>query len=225
MNFSENKNSWFDRNRDNSQFDIRRGMMYLYPEGSEIEKFRKYGDGNKITSAQKARSNNTDTRKIDMSKVQTSDNNNRIIDREAYAQLQDSLIARNYPFPQRMAILATSMQEGSPGGRGIGGNGYLGLSPQRMDTTLLGNTSEQRAKQITFILDDLEYTHPDNWLDGGTGGIKIDSGKKGYDMFWNTNDVDSATQILNKSYVRPAGRQTEWDNRSKVAKTLGKIAK
>lgn len=187
-----------------------------YRKGGHIEKF---GGGNK-TSAQNARKNNTDSRKVDMSKVTSSDNLNRKVDTEAYAQLQDSLIARNYPFPQRMAILGTSMQEGTPGSYGIGGGGYLGLSSERMPKSYLGNTPEQRAKQITFVLDDLERTHSNNWLDGGAGGVKINTGKDGYNLFWNTNDVDSATQVLNKSYVRPRDRENAWNNRSKVARTL-----
>lgn len=124
-----------------------------------------------------------------------------------------------------MAILGTSMQEGSPGSKGVGGNGYLGLSSKRMPITYLGNTPEKRAEQITYILNDLETIHSDNWLNGGSGGIRINSGKDGYNMFWNTNDVDSATQILNKSYVRPRDRKAAWDNRSKVAITLSKKAK
>lgn len=192
-----------------------------YRKGGSVERF---GGGNK-TSAQKVRENNTDSRRVDMSKVTSFDNLNRKVDAEAYSQLQDSLIARNYPFPQRMAILGTSMQEGSPGSYGQGGGGYLGLSSKRMPKSYLGNTLEQRAKQITFVLDDLERTHSNNWLDGGSGGVKINSGKDGYNMFWNTNDVDSATQILNKSYVRPRDRQAAWNNRSKVAQTLSKKAK
>lgn len=124
-----------------------------------------------------------------------------------------------------MAILATAMQEGSPGSRGTGGNGYLGLSSSRMPETYLGNTPDQRALQITYVLNDLERTHSDNWLDGGSGGIRIDSGRDGYNMFWNTNDVDSATQVLNKSYVRPRDREGAWNNRSEVARTLSTKAK
>lgn len=168
---------------------------------------------------------NRNHKKVDMSQITSKDNLGRAVDREAYSQLQDSLVARNYPFAQRMAILGTSMQEGSPGSKGIGGNGYLGLSSQRMPIRYLGNTPKERAKQITYILNDLETTHPDNWLDGGSGGIRIRSGKDAYNMFWNTNDVDSAAQILNKSYVRPRDREAAWNNRSKVAKTLSKKAK
>ncbi len=164
-------------------------------------------------------------RKVDISSISPKDNRNRPIDVEAYSQFQDSLIGRNYPFAQRIALLATSMQEASPGSYGVGGGGYLGLSSNRMPTSYLGNTPSERAKQITYVLNDLETPHSDNWLDGGSGGITIKSGKDGYNMFWNTNDVDSATQILNKSYVRPAGRKASWDNRSKLAKILESKAK
>lgn len=66
---------------------------------SIIERFRKYREGGKSNSSQSARTRNTDARKIDMSTVTATDNQGRAVDREAYAQLQDSLIARNYPFP------------------------------------------------------------------------------------------------------------------------------
>lgn len=66
---------------------------------SVIERFRKYRKGGKSNSSQLARTRNTDARKIDMSTVTATDNQGRAVDREAYAQLQDSLIARNYPFP------------------------------------------------------------------------------------------------------------------------------
>lgn len=184
-----------------------------------IERFRKYQKGG--TAAQQARKRNTDTRQVNMNSVTIEDNLGRALDREAYAQLQDSLIARNYPFPQRMAILGTSMQEGSPGSYGVGGGGYLGLSSDRMPRSYLGNTPSQRGKQINYILNDLEITHPNNWLDGGAGGIRINSGQDGYNMFWNATDINTATQVLNKSYVRPRDRQKSWNNRSTVARTLG----
>lgn len=192
-----------------------------------IKQFRKYRTGGQSeeTAAQKARKNNLDTRKVDFSIITSRDNLDRKVDREAYAQLQDSLIARNYPFPQRMAILGTSMQEGSPGSYGVGGNGYFGMSEERMPVSYLGDTPEQRGKQISFILDDLETTHPNNWLNGGTGGIRINSGKDGYNMFWNAKDINTATQVLNKSYIRPDGRLSAWNHRTTVANNISKKIK
>ena len=155
-------------------------------------------------------------------------NRNRPVNIPAMEQLQDSLIARNWGLPQRLAILATAAQEMDSKGaasRGVGGNGYLGLSEQRMPTSYLNDTPKGRAKQINFLFEDLLTTHPDNWLDGGTGGPKILNGKDGYQQFWDANNVWNATQVLNKSYIRPAGRLDSWNNRAGVAKAMQKHLK
>jgi hypothetical protein len=46
--------------------------------------------------------------------------------------------------------------------KGIGGNGYLGYSSQRMPVSYLSNTPEGRAKQIHFLLEDLTTKHSNN---------------------------------------------------------------
>lgn len=149
----------------------------------------------------------------------------------ALEQLQDSLIARKYPEAQRAAILATSYNEmDSRGGasRGVGGNGMMGLSKDRMPITLLGDTPEMRGKQIHHILEDLGTvhtgTHPQagNWSDGGTGGPKIMSGQDGYNQFNSTTDAYNAAMILNKSYVRPRDRVPAWQNRGNDARLMQK---
>lgn len=149
----------------------------------------------------------------------------------ALEQLQDSLIARKYPEAQRAAILATSYNEmDSRGGasRGVGGNGMMGLSKDRMPITLLGDTPEMRGKQIHHILEDLGTvhtgTHPQagNWSDGGTGGPKIMSGQDGYNQFNSTTDAYKAAMILNKSYVRPRDRVPAWQNRGNDARLMQK---
>lgn len=112
-----------------------------------------------------------------------------------------------------MAILATAAQEMDERGhasQGIGGNGYLGFSTKRMPLHLLKN----RSAQITTILNDLETTHPDNWLDGGTGGPTILNGKEGYKKFWNAVNVENAAKYLNKSNIRPRDREEAWNNRA-----------
>lgn len=152
-------------------------------------------------------------------------NRGRYMDIEAMEQLQDSLIARKMGQPQRLAVLATAAQEmGQEGAasRGIGGNGYLGLSSQRMPEVYLDNTPAGRGKQIHYILNDLNTTHSDNWLDGGAGGPKIMSGKDGFKQFWNAKTTGDATRILNKSYIRPAKRKAAWDNRAQVAEDMEK---
>ena len=109
--------------------------------------------------------------------------------------------------------------------RGVGGNGYLGLSEQRMPTSYLDNTPEGRGKQIHFLLEDMLTTHSDNWLDGGSGGPTIKNGKDGFTKFWSSPNVYEAARIFNKSYIRPAGRLDAWNNRADVAKAMQKHLK
>lgn len=154
----------------------------------------------------------------------SSNNRNRAINVEDMEVLQDSLIARKYNLPQRLAILSTAAQETDERGfqtQGVGGNGYGGVSKQRMPVQLL----KDRGKQITWYLNDLSKTHSDNWLDGGSGGPTIMSGKNGFNKFWNSNNVREATIILNKSYTRPRDREEAWNNRAEVAKTMQKYLK
>ena len=155
-------------------------------------------------------------------------NRNRPVNVPAMEQMQDSLIARGWGLPQRLAVLATAAQEMDANGaasRGVGGNGYLGYSESRMPLTYLDDTPEGRGKQIHFLLDDLTTTHSDNWLDGGAGGPKIMNGKDGFNQFWNSDNVYEATRILNKSNIRPAGREAAWNNRAGVAKAMQKHLK
>lgn len=156
-------------------------------------------------------------KKVDMQGFLTESNNrNRGLNIAHMNQLQDSLIGRGYNDAQRLAILATAAQEtGAKGAsaRGVGGNGLLGLSKERMPTSLLGNDQKTVGKQIHYLLNDLETTHSDNWLNGGSGGPKIMSGKDGFGQFWSTKDPAHATRVLNKSYIRPRDKQPAWENR------------
>ena len=152
-------------------------------------------------------------------------NRDRAVNIPAMEQLQDSLIARRFNLPQRLAILGTAAQEMDQRGAatiGVGGRGYLGLSSQRMPDEYLDDTPKGRGKQIHFLMNDLLTTHSDNWLDGGTGGPTIRSGKDGYNQFWNSPSVWDATMILNKSYIRPRDRVPSWTNRANVAKAMQK---
>lgn len=150
-------------------------------------------------------------------------NLNRATSVPALKQLQDSLIARNFGEPQRLAILATSAQEMDKKGaasKGIGGNGMLGYSSERMPTKYLDDTEEGRAKQIHFLIEDMLTTHSDNWLDGGSGGPYIKNGKSAYNQFWNGTDATLLTKIFNKSLIRPRDREDAWDNRATVANNM-----
>lgn len=138
-------------------------------------------------------------------------------------QLQDSLLARQIPIPQRIAILATSAQESGKDGaasRGVGGNGLLGFSTARMPLSYLGSSPEAVGLQIKYMLDDIYNPNHPNWLDGGAGDPYVKDGEDGYNQFINAKTIEEAekaTKILNKSYIRPRDRETSWNNRAKVA--------
>lgn len=127
---------------------------------------------------------------------------------EDLEQFQDSLIARGYNEPQRLAFLATSYNEMDNKGaasRGIGGNGYMGFNTIRMPLNLLNDSS----KQIQYILDDTERLTPDNWTDGGSGGPYIKNQVDAFNKFWNETNPNTATLVLNKANIRPA-KQSDW---------------
>ena len=127
---------------------------------------------------------------------------------EDLEQFQDSLIARGYNEPQRLAFLATSYNEMDNKGaasRGIGGNGYMGFNTIRMPLSLLNDSS----KQIQYILNDTEKLTPDNWTDGGSGGPYIKNQTDAFNKFWNETNPNAATLILNKTNIRPA-KQSDW---------------
>ena len=166
----------------------------------------------------------TKLKKVDFNEwFEQEGNRNRPVNIPAMEQLQDSLVARGFGLPQRLAILATAAQEMDEKGaasKGVGGNGYLGLSEKRMPTSYLNDTEKGRGKQIHYLLEDLLTTHSDNWLDGGSGGPTIMSGQDGFNQFWESPNVYEATRILNKSYIRPAGKLDSWNNRAGVAKAM-----
>ena len=174
----------------------------------------------------KLESSSTKPRVVNFKELMDNEGNRgRYLDIPAISQLQDSLIARGWGEPQRLAILATSAQEmGKEGAasKGIGGNGYLGYSSQRMPTSYLDNSADGRARQIHFLLEDLTTKHSNNWLGGGKGGPYLKNGSDAYDKFWNSEDVNEATQIFNKSVIRPAGGLKAWENRAKVAEDMAK---
>lgn len=201
---------------------IQLGVKHGITEVSSIrDTYNLYANGGDKANTQ----SKTDTRRVNFDKVRKANiNRGRDIPVEAIEQFQDSLLARGYGLPQRLAILATSMQEldakEGAASVGVGGNGYLGLSYGRMGKEYLDDSIEGRGKQINFLIEDLNKTHSNNWLDGGSGGPKIMSGKDGFNQFWNADDIELATRILNKSYIRPAGKEASWNNRARIAKNL-----
>lgn len=186
-------------------------------------------DGGNLFSGKDKNQPTQKLKRVDFDKwYRTEGNRNRPVNIPAMEQLQDSLVARGFGLPQRLAILATAAQEMDSKGaasKGVGGNGYLGLSEQRMPTSYLSDTPKGRGKQIHYLLEDMLTTHSDNWLDGGSGGPTIMNGQDGFNQFWESPNVYEATRILNKSYIRPAGRLDSWNNRAGVAKAMQKHLK
>lgn len=158
-------------------------------------------------------------------------NRKRPMNISAMEQFQDSLIARGFAEPQRLAILGTAAQEMNERGAatvGVGGNGYLGLSSSRMPVELLDDSEEGRGKQINHVLEDLTHvytgTHPQagNWSDGGEGGPVLLTGKDAYNKFWNATSPKNAAIILNKGYIRPRDGVSAWNNRASVAEGMAR---
>lgn len=94
-----------------------------------------------------------------------------------------------------------------------------------MDSALVSHNPDTVGMQIHFLIQDLKKRHSDNWLEGGAGGPTIKTGKEGFEKFWGGNNVDTITQVLNKSYIRPAERLNAWKNRAEVAKSMLKYLK
>ena len=131
-------------------------------------------------------------------------------------ELQDYLLAQGFTPIQVAAILATSYREASHGGKGRGGYGDLGLSSERLDLKLLKN----HPKEMEFLAKDLKTRHENNWLDGGPGGPYILNGEAGYNGFYNATTPGEAALYLNKSYIRPSARESEWNARASVAEDM-----
>ena len=144
-------------------------------------------------------------------------------------QTQDSLIAHpEYNEARRLAVLATSLGEAGEKGfasRGIGGNGIVGISKERMPIEYIGEGSVYGGQQLHWLVNDLQRIHPDNWNHGGTGGLPIRNAKDAHDKFWSSENPTDATIYLNKGYIRPAEREAAWNNRVATALLLQKMMK
>lgn len=166
------------------------------------------------------------TKKVNFNNVTVKENRNRTIPVDAMEQFQDSLTGRYYPYAQRLAILASSLQEVDERGaatEGVGGNGYLGLNTNRMSSEYLDDSVEGRAKQIKYILDDLETIKGfpnNNWTSGDNQSPYVKSAQEGFDLFWNANTPRDATIYLNKNYIRPKGKAESRNNRAVISEIL-----
>jgi hypothetical protein len=133
-------------------------------------------------------------------------------------EIQDSLIARGYAEPQRVAILSSLLHE-------AGGN------PKAVDSTgkFSGIAQWEKSRhpgvdtlpgQITAFLNDAEsLDNPANWTHGGSGIPYVKNARMGYENFWGSNDPYFAALYLNKSNIRPAEEQARI-NRAKEAQYM-----
>lgn len=115
--------------------------------------------------------------------------------------LQDSLIARNYQEPQRLAILSAVGDE-------TGGDPQA-LSENKQFSGIIqwgagrSPNSSKLGEQIHQMLNEIEIPKSPYWSDGGGGLPKIPNLIDSYNSFWNSKSPSDAALYLNKGYVRP----------------------
>ena len=135
-------------------------------------------------------------------------------------QLQDSLIARDYPEAQRLAFLASALHESGGNPRAVDATGdFKGLYQWSMER--FPNTWDL-GKQIHYALESAESKDTkSSWTHGGGGIPKINNALEGRDAFWNSIDPYEATLYFNKGYVRPAEEEARI-NRAEEAANMSK---
>ena len=168
--------------------------------------------------------NRQNAKRVNFSRVPISENRNRPIVVDDMEALQDSLIARGWGLPQRLAAFATASSEMGKKGyasKGIGGNGYFGLNKYRMNPALL----KDREAQITHSLNNLqEMVGPpyNNWLQTPEDGMPSKNRWQSYNGFWNAKDPITATRYLTEGNIRPAETVDEGKRRARIAKNFEK---
>lgn len=133
-------------------------------------------------------------------------------------EIQDSLIARNYAEPQRVAILSNILHETGGDPTLIGPGGFRGIVQWGDDR--YPNT-EKLNEQITELLNTSENVKTPNWSDGGGGNPIINTAKEAYNTFWNSKDPYEATLYYTKGYVRPKDYKAR-TNRAKEATNMAR---
>lgn len=142
-------------------------------------------------------------------------------------QLQDSLIARNYNEPQRLAFLATALHESGGDPKAVAkGKDKNGKSVKFSGLYQWGDdrfpNSWNLGDQIHYALESAESNDTrKSWTDGGSGVPYIRRASEGRDAFWNSKNPYDATLYFNKGYVRPAEEQARI-NRAEEAANMAK---
>lgn len=136
--------------------------------------------------------------------------------------LQDSLIARNYQEPQRLAILSAVGDE-------TGGDPQA-LSENKQFSGIIqwgagrSPNSSKLGEQIHQMLNEIETPKSPYWSDGGGGLPKIPNLMDGYNSFWNSRSSSDAALYLNKGYVRPR-KESDRFRRARQATIMEKYLK
>lgn len=136
------------------------------------------------------------------------------------ALIQDSLIARNADYSERVAILGQVIPEsgGYTEDHGNGAAGYVGWRGPRA-INLPKDAPGQAHKLMSEI-----YDNPiaKDWSHGGTG-TGVQTGKEMMNLFLNTQNVQQAGKAFMKGYVRP--EKSEWEKRLLFLNLLKKYMK
>ena len=129
--------------------------------------------------------------------------NNRKLNMENIAAIDNYLISKNVPLYQRQALLYTILQESGADSLAAHGNGYYGLVGWSAD--------RYNAIKDKSLLGQAEYLYNTlyngdgsvDWNHGGTGS-GYNSWKDARKAFVDAQDFDTALRALTYGYVRPA---------------------
>lgn len=136
--------------------------------------------------------------------------------------LQDSMINRGYPEPQRYTVLSNILHESGGDPNAIDSTGkFRGIAQWSKERYPEDLSFEE---QITKLLNESEIPKQPYWSDGGGGKPYIGKLKDGYDKFWSTPYTDSAALYYTKGYIRPAEEKARF-NRAREAVNMEKHAK
>lgn len=145
---------------------------------------------------------------------------NWYIDPKAMKVIEDSLIARQAGYPQRLSVMSQVVAES--GGRtqkfpngATGLVGWRGARAKKLPTDLPGQTH--------YLMQGLFDTYDaNNWNDGGAG-TNVGTGKEMQNLFKTSNNTVQATKAMMKGYVRP--EKTEYDKRIKFVNYMKRYTK
>lgn len=124
---------------------------------------------------------------------------NRHIDTTMLRDLDNLLIQREMPLPQRQSIIFSSQQEGNTtGAHGNGAYGLVGWRGERA-TPIIDKSLEEQAE---YLYNTLMSYDPSHWNHGGKGS-GYQTGKEAQEAFMNAQTAEDAIRALNYGYIRP----------------------